>query len=70
LSGEDWIQLFYRSISRQFQSPGKKSHTAARLGTADHEYDLDLYFQSNKLTSGETCNPATIRLPQKLQRLG
>jgi len=48
LSGEDWILLFYRSISRQFQSPGEKSHTATRSGTADQEYDLGLFFQSNK----------------------
>jgi hypothetical protein len=49
LKGEDWIPLF----SRQLQSPGEKSHTATRLGTADQEYDLGLCFQSNKLTSGE-----------------
>jgi hypothetical protein len=53
LKGEDSIPLFYRSISRQFQSPGEKSQTATRLGTADQESDLGLFFQSNKSFVGE-----------------
>jgi hypothetical protein len=53
LSGEDWIPLFSRSILRQFPSLGEKSHTATRLGTADQEYDLGLFFQSNKPFVGE-----------------
>ena len=52
LSGEDWILLFYRSISRQFQSPSETSHNATRLGTADQEYDLGLLLQTNKLSGG------------------
>jgi len=53
LKGEYWIPLFYRSISRQFQSPGEKSHTATRSGTAGQEYALGLFFQSNKPFVGE-----------------
>ena len=53
LRGEDWILLFYRSISRQFQSQGEKSHTATRFGTAEQAYDLGLFFQSNKPFVGE-----------------
>ncbi len=53
LSGEDWILLFYRSISRQLQSSGNKCHTATRLRTADQEFDLGLFSQSNKPAVGE-----------------
>jgi hypothetical protein len=60
LKGEDWIPLFYRSISRQFQSPGEKSHTATRLGTADQEYDLSLCFQSNKLSKYPPAKPGAL----------
>jgi len=53
LSGEGWILLFYRSISRQFQSQGEKSHTSTRSGAAGQEYDLGLFFQPNKPFVGE-----------------
>jgi hypothetical protein len=53
VKSETWIPLFNRSISRQFQSPGEKSQTATRLGTADQESDLGLFFQPNKFFVGE-----------------
>jgi len=43
LTGDEWIPLFYHSISRQFQSPGEKSHTATRLGTAHQDYEWIYY---------------------------
>jgi hypothetical protein len=39
LKGEDWILLFYRSISRQFQRLGEKSYTATQSGTVGQDYD-------------------------------
>ena len=41
------------SLSRQRQSQGEKRHTAIGLRTAGQEYDLSLFFQSNKPASGE-----------------
>jgi hypothetical protein len=45
--------LLYRSISRELQSQGEKIHITSRSEKAGQEYDLGLFFQSNKPTGGE-----------------
>jgi hypothetical protein len=65
LNGEDWILFFYRSISRPFQWPGEKGHTASRLGTAGHDYDWVYSFKRTSTLLAKLGNPLTVLLLHK-----
>jgi len=66
LNGEDWILLFYRSISHQFQWLDEKTHTATRFGTACQDYGWVYLFQTNKPTVGEARQSGNSAVAEEL----